>query len=269
MPMKIGLTNTGPATAVHLSSSWKQSISNGYRSQLIKRLCASGRFSKTNSVVKTPSFSTPNSHPSTDCKLLANPTSPPSAASNAKLPYELIRFDLSANFSVQSLGKLYYYLSPIDDKTRFTWVRFLREKSDAINFIKGFVKERKTQPQMTTDTIISGILHFRTDGGGECVNKELYEYLESEGMIHEMSPPYSHESNGLSICLDGDVPVIYSASILRMGPHGARRKAASVHLAQCDWPPYTKTLHGRMARAKRHLHSLLYEAELYISKMQC
>ena len=46
-----------------------------------------------------------------------------------------------------SLGKPYYYLSLIDDETRFAWVRFLREKSDAIKFIKDFIKERKTQAQ--------------------------------------------------------------------------------------------------------------------------
>ena len=195
MPTEIGLTNTGPATAGHLSSSWKQSTSNGYRSQLIKRLRASGRLSRTSSVVKTPSLFTPNSHPSPDCESPANPTSPPPAASNTKLPYELIHSDLSGDFSVQSFGKLYYCLSPIDDKTRFTWVRFLREKSDAIKFIKDFIKERKTQPQMTTDTTIGGILYFRTDGSGGSVNKELCEYFESEGIIHEIRPPYSHESN--------------------------------------------------------------------------
>ena len=125
---------------------------------------------------------------------------PPPATSNAKRPYELIHSDLSGKFSVQSLGKSYYYLSLIDDKTRFTWVRFLREKSDAVKCIKDFVKERKTQAQTTTDTATTtgGILCFRTDGSGEYVNHELREYFKSEGIIHEMSPPYSHESNGIA-----------------------------------------------------------------------
>ena len=123
---------------------------------------------------------------------------PPPAASNAKCPYELIHPDLSGKFSVQSLGISYYYLSLIDDKTRFTWVCFLREKSDAVKCIMDFVKECKTQAQVTVSTITGGILRFRTDGSGEYVNKELREFFQSEGIIHEMSPPYSHESNGIA-----------------------------------------------------------------------
>ena len=61
-----------------------------------------------------------------------------------------------------------------------------------------FVKERKTKAQATVGTATGGILRFRTDGGGEYVNKELREFFLSEGIIHEISPTYSHESNGIS-----------------------------------------------------------------------
>ena len=70
-------------------------------------------------------------------------------------------------------------------------MRFLREKSDAIKCIMDLVKERKTPAQAT-------IPRFRTDGGGEYVNKELREFFESQGIIHETSPPYSRESNGIA-----------------------------------------------------------------------
>ena len=73
----------------------------------------------------------------------------------------------------------------------------------------------------------------------------------------------------LSICLDGDVFETYSASILHTGPHDARRKAASVLLAQMWLAPIYENVACRMARAKNQLHSLLYEAKLYVSKLQC
>ena len=44
---------------------------------------------------------------------------PPPATSNAKHLYELFYSDVSGRFSVQSLGKTYYYLSLIDGRTRF------------------------------------------------------------------------------------------------------------------------------------------------------
>ena len=58
-----------------------------------------------------------------------------------------------------------------------------------------FVKERKTQAGTGS---VSHILRFTTDYGGEYVNKELKEFFESERIIHEISPPYSHESNGIA-----------------------------------------------------------------------
>ena len=73
----------------------------------------------------------------------------------------------------------------------------------------------------------------------------------------------------LSICLDGDVFVIYSASILHTGPHDARRKAASVLLTQMWLAPIHETVTCRMACAKNQSHSLLYKAKLYVSKLQC
>ena len=64
---------------------------------------------------------------------------PPPAHQRAKLPFELIHSDLSGKFSVRSLGKSLYYISFIDNKTHYPWVRFLREKSEAATTIRDFI----------------------------------------------------------------------------------------------------------------------------------
>jgi hypothetical protein len=41
------------------------------------------------------------------------------------------------------------------------------------------------------------IKKLKTDNGGEYINKEMTAFLETKGIIHDLSPPDAHESNGL------------------------------------------------------------------------
>ena len=118
-------------------------------------------------------------------------TTPPLATTRSTKPFELIHSDLSGKFSTQSLGKSLYYITFINDLTRYTWIRFLRHKSDAAKAIKDFIKEIKRQHA-------ADILRFWTDGGGEYINEEVKEFFADQGIIHEVTPPYSHKSNGVA-----------------------------------------------------------------------
>jgi transposase InsO family protein len=109
---------------------------------------------------------------------------------HAKRPFELIHSDLSGRWSQPSFGKSEYYITFVDDYSKYTWVKFLRRKSDATKAIHDFVSEHDRQGQ--------SILRFRTDNGGEYVNKELEGFFQSKGIIHELTPAYSHESNGVA-----------------------------------------------------------------------
>jgi len=86
--------------------------------------------------------------------------------------FELTHTDLSGKFSVPSIGKRNYYITSIDDYTRYAAIVFLTEKSDAASAIKTFVKQIEKQYDTT-------IKRFRHDNGGECVNEELLSYYES------------------------------------------------------------------------------------------
>jgi transposase InsO family protein len=115
---------------------------------------------------------------------------PLTSSSHAKRPFELIHSDLSGRWSQPSFGKSEYYITFVDDYSKYTWVKFLRQKSDATKAIHDFVSEHDRQGQ--------NILRFRTDNGGEYVNKELEGFFQSKGIIHELTPAYSHESNGVA-----------------------------------------------------------------------
>ena len=54
-------------------------------------------------------------------------------------PFELVHSDLSRISSVPSLGGSLYYMSFIDDYTRYSWVYFLKVKPDARTALRDFV----------------------------------------------------------------------------------------------------------------------------------
>ena len=116
---------------------------------------------------------------------------PPSTKSRTAQKAELIHSDLCGPFPVPSYGNSLYYISFTCDATRFCWVQFLRKKSEAPQVISDFV----TTIEKQENTVVR---RFRTDNGGEYVNERLRKFFTSKGIIHELTPPYSPESNGVA-----------------------------------------------------------------------
>ena len=42
------------------------------------------------------------------------------------------------------------------------------------------------------------VKRFRTDGGGEYVNSDLRTFFAAQETVHEITPPYSYESNSIA-----------------------------------------------------------------------
>ncbi|KAH0605313.1 uncharacterized protein H6S33_004535 [Morchella sextelata] len=114
---------------------------------------------------------------------------------------------LSGKFSIQSQEKAQYYMSFIDDYTRFAWIYLLKQKEDAKNAIKDYVTRIEKQYSTT-------ILRFRTDGGGEYINKDITNYFETQGIVHEQTPPYTPESNGVAERFNRTVTTIVRCMIM-------------------------------------------------------
>ena len=76
-------------------------------------------------------------------------------------PFELIRCDVCGPMSESSIGASHYYVTFIDDFTRYTFVYFLNNKSQVLETFKDFHSYAMN---------VSGkeIKVIRTDNGGEC-----------------------------------------------------------------------------------------------------
>lgn len=54
-------------------------------------------------------------------------------------PYELIHFDIWGPISVQSVNGHKYFLTALDDFSRFTWVILLKAKSEVSQLVQEFI----------------------------------------------------------------------------------------------------------------------------------
>ena len=76
----------------------------------------------------------------------------------------------------RSLGGAFYFLLFIDDCTRYTWVYFLRRKSDVFKYFKEFrnMVEKKTE---------KNIKILRSDQGGEYKLGYFIKYGKDHGIV--------------------------------------------------------------------------------------
>jgi len=93
--------------------------------------------------------------------------------------------------NAKSIGGAEYFLTFIDDKTRYVWVYPLKHKSqvfDRFREWKALVENASGQKLKV----------LRTDNGGEYTSIKFEEFLKSEGVRHECTIPKTPEQNGVA-----------------------------------------------------------------------
>ena len=79
----------------------------------------------------------------------------------------------------------------VDDFSRFTWVAFLREKSEAFDEFMFMYKKMQTEKELTIKTI-------RSDHGGEFENHKFSKWCDEMGIKHEFSAPKAPQQNSVA-----------------------------------------------------------------------
>ncbi|GJS74290.1 retrovirus-related pol polyprotein from transposon TNT 1-94 [Tanacetum coccineum] len=104
---------------------------------------------------------------------------------------ELLHMDLFGPSIVRSYGGNRYTLVIVDDYSRYTWTRFLKDKTEAFDQFKIF--SRKIQNQLGCS-----IVSIRTDHGREFDNEVQFgEFCNTNGITHNFSAPRTPQSNGV------------------------------------------------------------------------
>ena len=88
-------------------------------------------------------------------------------------------------------GRKRYFITFIDDCSHFTYVYLLRTKDKAFGKFKEFKKMVENQKERQIKVL-------RSDRGGEYFSKEFSIFCEENGIIHQMTAPYTPQHNGLA-----------------------------------------------------------------------
>nr|GEY15434.1 hypothetical protein [Tanacetum cinerariifolium] len=105
-----------------------------------------------------------------------------------KLKFEKHHLCSACTMGKKSVNGKMYILVIVDDYSRFTWVKCLRSKDEAPDFIIKFLKMNQVRLKVS-------VRRIRTDNGTEFVNQTLREYYEQVGISHETSVARSPQQN--------------------------------------------------------------------------
>nr|GEZ20941.1 hypothetical protein [Tanacetum cinerariifolium] len=102
----------------------------------------------------------------------------------------LLHMDLCGPMRVESVNGKKYILVIVDDYSQFTWVKCLRSKDEALDFIIKFLKMIQVRLKVP-------VRRIRTDNGTKFVNQTLREYYEQVGISQKTSVARSPQQNGV------------------------------------------------------------------------
>ena len=105
-------------------------------------------------------------------------------------PLDLIHTDICDLKFVQTRGGKKYFITFIDDCTRYCYVYLLRSKDEAIEKFQLYKNEVENQ-------LSKKIKAIRSDRGGE-YESPFEEICSTHGIIHQTTAPYSPQSNGIA-----------------------------------------------------------------------
>ncbi|GKD07878.1 retrovirus-related pol polyprotein from transposon TNT 1-94, partial [Tanacetum coccineum] len=100
----------------------------------------------------------------------------------------LLHMDLCSPMRVESINGKKYILVIVDDYSRFTWVKFLRSKNEALDAIIKCIKNIQVHLNAT-------VRNVRTDNGTKFVNQTLRDFYENVSISHQTSVARGPQQN--------------------------------------------------------------------------
>ena len=108
--------------------------------------------------------------------------------------------DVVGPVRMRSFSNSQYFVTATDEYSGLSMVRFLRRKNQAADALQEMILEFQSWFNSTVSRLSvlnrRKVKWLRSDGGGEYVCSRLPFWFRDRGIIHEITAPYSPESNG-------------------------------------------------------------------------
>jgi len=108
------------------------------------------------------------------------------SANRALKPFDLVHMDLWGPFSQSSVHDHKYFLTIVDDFSRYTWIVLLKTKRDVCIHVQNFVSLIENQFHLSIKCI-------RSDNVPEFLQKDCFA---SKGILHQTNCIYTPQQNG-------------------------------------------------------------------------
>lgn len=103
---------------------------------------------------------------------------------------EIVHSDVSGRVQCKSLGGGNYFVTFIDDFSRFMHIRIISRNSEVFKCFKEYQMEVKALHQSKIST-------FQTDNGSEYIGTNFENYLKEKGILHRKAVPRNPEKNSV------------------------------------------------------------------------
>ena len=124
-------------------------------------------------------------------------------------PLRLIHRDICDLKFIQTRGGKKYFITFIDDNSRYCYIYLLRSKDEAVEVFKHYKLEVENQ-------LGKKIKIIRSDKGGE-YDAPFDELCSQNGIIHQTIAPYSPQSNGVAERKNRTLKEMMNAMLISLG----------------------------------------------------
>lgn len=111
-----------------------------------------------------------------------------------KAPLQLIHADVCGPFPIPGFAAEKYFLTIVDDFSRWSQIIPLNTKAETNAYFKNFI--------LTAENHFSSrglkVSQVRTDNGTEFDNKEINQFYFEKGISHQLTVPYNSSQNGVA-----------------------------------------------------------------------
>lgn len=114
----------------------------------------------------------------------------PSSTNISSSLFQLVHMNVWGPHKHPTYYRKHYFLTIVDDYSRFTWVFLLQSKREVGVVLKDFFSMICNQFGCSVKTI-------RSDNGTEFFNSQMNALFSTLGIVHQSSCPYTPQQNGV------------------------------------------------------------------------